>query len=577
MSVTAPTKTRASVLIVAAIILTTMASLIWITARSYYTDAALSSTRQRGAFYRSTLVAALEQFEHLPPVLSEDAVLTNALTDAQTRQQASERLNRFTQTSGLEAIFLMDGTGMTIAASNAGTPSSFLGQSYAFRPYFNDAMAGDTGAFFAIGATTHQPGYFLSHPMPGPDGTPLGVIALKRDLTQLARDWAASGEQVFVSNAAGVIVLSGVDNLTWRAVRPLPNEELAALRESRQFANQPLLPLPDFDASSDQVYINGTPMLHVALPVGQLGWQLHYVTPQAAIVVRARLVLGIAAFAILAALALFLVTRQHRTRRALGQSQEARRSLARANAALAEEIVERREAQLSLAAAQADLERSSRMAALGQLSASVTHELGQPIAAMQTWLGASALPGGTTDPETTALLARLTSLVARMQGIVRQLRFFAHPQPPVLSPTDLRETATSAMELVSADSAVPITCTLPDSPVILPVDAPRLEQVLVNLLRNARDASTDQPIHLTLRSTAEQVEITVRDRGHGLSSPDAVFEPFFTTKASGQGMGLGLAISAAIVREHGGTLRSVPVDGPGAEFTVTLPTGTLDA
>ena len=567
----APRRAALAALVLAALALA--AGLIWSLARDYYVEDARSTAQQRGAFYRSTIVAALEQFDHLPAVLSEDPLLANALALQAVRPSANARLDRFARAAGLDAIYLMDPTGLTVAASNAGTPNSFVGQSYAFRPYFTDAMQGASGAFFAIGATTRQPGYFLSAPIPGADGAPVGVVALKRDLTQLARDWAASGEQVFVSNGAGVVVLSGTEALTYRAVAPLDAAARDALAASRQFGNQPLLPLAGFDADAAVTVLEGTPMVHAALPVGRMGWTLHYVTPLAGPLAQARLVLGVAAFAILALLAVLLVTRQRRIRRALGLSQEARRSLARANAALAAEIAERREAQASLAAAQADLERSSRMAALGQLSASVTHELGQPIAAMQTWLGASALPGGSTDPETTALLARLGGIVGRMQGIVRQLRFFAHPQPPETRPADLREVVIAAIDLMDARAAPRIVADLPPDPVIAPVDAPRLEQVLVNLLRNARDASepSDPPIRVSLRPAGTTVRIAVRDYGHGLSAPEAVFEPFYTTKASGEGMGLGLAISAAIVREHHGTLSSMQVEGRGAKFVVTLP------
>ncbi|WP_316012968.1 ATP-binding protein [Roseobacter sp. HKCCA0434] len=554
------------------LVLLVTAFAVWHGTRLLTRDAALEAAAQRAELYRASLIAALEQFDHLPPVLSEDPLLTRALSDPAARPAANARLTRFAAEAGLDALYLMDRSGLTIAASNAGTPGSFEGQNYGFRPYFIEALAGGRGAYFAIGATTNAPGFFLSAPI-GADPLPLGVVALKRDLTDLTEAWIAGGEQVFVSDESGVIVLSALPELTYRTLRPLGPRDRDRLAFARQFGTEPLTPLDDFTGGAT-TRLSGQEMLHVTRPVGRLGWQLHYFTPRARVLARANTALGLFALAALSGFALWLILRGRRVRRALGISQEARRALSRANAALAAEIEERREAQLALAAAQADLERSSRLAALGQLSASVTHELGQPIAAMRTWLGAADMPGSGHDPDTRALLDRLGAITDRMQGIVRQLRHFAQPQKPDLRPVDLRLVATRAAEVAAPGTPEAITLDLPDAPVLSRADAARLEQVLINLLRNAREASaghTDRPVTLRIETTDVSALLQVRDHGRGLDQPDRVFEPFFTTKPSGGGMGLGLAISATIMAEHGGTLRAEAAEGGGTRFIASLP------
>ncbi len=137
----------------------------------------------------------------------------------------------------------MDGDGQTIAASNFDRPGSFLGQNYGFRPYFREAIAGGTGRFHAIGATTGLPGYFIADPVRGADGEIAGAIAIKVDLSVLEESWRNSGEQVLLANADGVVLLASDPAWQYRALYPLSEAQRAEIEAARQFTGQPLDPL----------------------------------------------------------------------------------------------------------------------------------------------------------------------------------------------------------------------------------------------------------------------------------------------------------------------------------------------
>jgi len=217
------------------------------------------------------------------------------------------------------------------------------------------------------------------------------------------------------------------------------------------------------------------------------------------------------------------------------------------------------------------LARSSKLAALGQLAASVTHELGQPLSAMKNHLAAADIAASSD----TGLISKLSGLVTRMEGIATELRFFAKPGKPTMERIDLRRVWKGAFELTEAEisaKGVKLETDLPNGPLWVDGNLLRLEQVVVNLVKNALRAmsDTDQP-SLKIR-IGTPAFVSVRDTGPGLNgaSIENLREPFFTTRASGTGLGLGLAISAQIAAEHNGQLKSVD-HKDGAEFVLSLP------
>jgi len=558
--------------------------LVFFSARSYFESLELQRAQSRVTLYRSTLISALERYQHLPFVLAHDPYVIRA-AEGIGREALNRRLASFAAEADLDAIYLMDRTGLTVAASNFDQDLTFLNQNYGFRPYFRAALAGERGQFFGIGATTSRPGYFIAEPVRAPSGGIAGVVALKLDLSGLERAWSDGGETVFVSNHDGIVLLSSESSIRYRALDTLTVDQRREIQARKQFGQEALAPLDWRRLGQDRVGLDGVSHLHVTAPIPGSDWMLHFLSAERDVLTRAWLVVVGAAILVIVVSAAGLYLRIRRVRESLTESQAARRKLQAANIDLAREIEERREAERRLEKAQSELARTSKLAALGQLAASVTHELGQPISAMKNYLAAAeldAVPG-----EHSETFSRLSSVVGRMERLTQQLRFFARPsgvgtKGEPLGPVDLKDVWGEAFALIEPDldgAGIKLDAWLPDTPVTVRGDRLRLEQVIVNLCRNAILAMQPAPRRkLTVRvdRSGGWGRLSIRDTGPGLGglTIEALQEPFVTTRASGEGMGLGLAISAEIVKEHDGRLaaRDIPEEeGGGAEFTVTLP------
>jgi two-component system C4-dicarboxylate transport sensor histidine kinase DctB len=227
--------------------------------------------------------------------------------------------------------------------------------------------------------------------------------------------------------------------------------------------------------------------------------------------------------------------------------------------------------------AEQTLEQSSKLAALGEMSAAVSHELNQPLAAMKTYLaGARLLLRRNRPEEALSSFGRIDDLIERMGAITRQLKSYARKGQQAFSPVNMADALASSLSMMEPQlrqRQVQIAQILPDTPVYTLGDRMRIEQVLVNLLRNALDATKSErhPSVEIILSAGETVTLTVRDNGPGIEDLDALFEPFYTTKQPGDGVGLGLAISSGIVADLGGRLTARNGQAGGAVFEMQLP------
>jgi two-component system C4-dicarboxylate transport sensor histidine kinase DctB len=233
--------------------------------------------------------------------------------------------------------------------------------------------------------------------------------------------------------------------------------------------------------------------------------------------------------------------------------------------------------QETLAVAEQTLEQSSKLAALGEMSAAVSHELNQPLAAMKTYLaGARLLLKRNRSDEALSSFGRIDDLIERMGGITRQLKSYARKGQEAFSPVDMGDALNSSLAMMEPQlrqRQVQITRIVPDERVEVMGDRLRIEQVMVNLLRNAIDATKSEakPKVEIMLSAGETATLTVRDNGPGIEDLDALFEPFYTTKQPGDGVGLGLAISSQIVTDLGGRLTARNGQAGGAVFEMQLP------
>lgn len=310
-----------------------------------------------------------------------------------------------------------------------------------------------------------------------------------------------------------------------------------------------------------------------AAPAEGTGLTVHVFHPRRLVSDRVRDVLSIEimVMSLLATLAFFMDSQlSQRAYSDLSADAEALKSL---NARLSEEIAERRRIEKALA-------QASKLAALGQMSAAVAHELNQPLAAMKTYLAAARRLQDRGDATAAAdNLGRVDGLIGRMATLTRDLKAFARKDSPTTRPADLGAAVRHAAEILAdrvTAAGARLSLDLGDAPAPVMAEAHRLEQIALNLMQNAIDAveGAKKPrIDVALSVTPAHLRLSVSDNGPGLPAgePEQVFAPFFTTKRAGEGLGLGLAISAAIAEDLGGTLAAENQKGGGACFVLSLP------
>lgn len=575
----------------------------------------------------------LERYESLSYLVASHPVVGEAL-DTGT-PDAIARANRYLEDANAHAhadvAYIIRADGLCLSASNWNRSDSFVGSQYRFRPYFIDAMNAHVGRFFGIGTVSHVPGYYISQPVYR-DGRIVGAAVVKLNL-----EWfpgTDANEPLFVVDKHGVIFLSSVRGWKYRAVRDLPSSAAAAIEEARQYADEPITSLairpvralnaPDVpDAQIVRVGARRFSPYYLLTQraVGAPQWQLMTLAPVESVLDDARNTTAAvgSGFVSLCLLGFYWRMRRARLRdmmkgRALlqkaygelNQRVEARTAdLSAANAQLQTEVAERTRAENELRAAHEELLQTSKLAALGQMAAGITHELNQPLAALRTFSDNTRVlieRGALTDAREN--LEAIGELTDRMGKITNQLKLFVGRNQPHSARSLVVRALYNALHLlqkrlqgVALDVRLCERQTLPDPqaaqafgavngyrPMDVTTEYPslaaycddlRLEQALINLIGNALDSL--EPVAaprliVDLDVADDALAITVRDNGPGIPADvlPRVFEPFFTTKQTGKGLGLGLAIVSSIARDCGGSLAARNDLGGGAAFVLTL-------
>jgi two-component system C4-dicarboxylate transport sensor histidine kinase DctB len=534
------------------------------------TDRFTESTRNRAelriALYSGNLLAELRQNAIVPQLLSRDPALIEALTRSDY-SLSTQRLISFVEEIGAASLMLYDIDGRTVAA----TDRNRLGASHRQEAYFVDALRSNSTVFSVIPRDTGGYRFFYSRRIQE-GGTNLGVIAAEVDLQRFERAWAGISDAVIVTDSTGDIIMATEPR--WRG---LTESEALSNQTPQSAIERAIKATADWTALPADAYLQGEAVMRLSSRIPFRGWRITSYTTYASVreKVNGVLALEVMGFAILLALTFYALSRRTAGRAALFQRESA--ELRALNAALQREVAERKRVQQTLAVAEQTLEQSSKLAALGEMSAAVSHELNQPLAAMKTYLaGARLLMQRNRLEEALASFGRIDDLIERMGAITRQLKSYARKGQQQFSPFDMGEALASALSMMEPQlrqRQVQINRILPAEPVQVMGDRMRIEQVLVNLLRNALDATKSErnPTVEIILSAGETATLTVRDNGPGIEDLDSLFEPFYTTKQPGDGVGLGLAISSGIVSDLGGRLTARNGQHGGAVFEMQLP------
>jgi two-component system C4-dicarboxylate transport sensor histidine kinase DctB len=530
----------------------------------------------------SALDADLARFDYLPALLEMTPVvpaLLEAPASPQLRDAANRYLNGVNASVGAEMLYVLDRSGTSVAASDWDQPGTTVGQDLSFRPYVNDAVKNGRGRFYGVGITSRKPGYYLSYPLRR-DELVRGVAAVKINIEEAERGWRKLPGQVVLLDERGVVILSTLEGLKYRPVAPLDAAQLAEVQRSRPYGEAPLNPLhwttlQALTAGAELISLEGQAQLASTRTLQRAAWRLVALDDMAPLRVTARYaaITASLAMAVLLLLAVTLWQRQRAVRHKLA-SQAA---LQAAHDSLESTVVAR---TAQLRSAQSDLVHAGKLAALGQMSAGMVHELNQPLTALRTLSdSAGILLDNDRRDEVRGNLQRISGIVDRLARLTSRLKTFAHKSQQPLQPVPLLRSIADTQALLAAevkehDIRIEIDVRPPELSVM--ADETAIGSLLANLMGNAIDAIKGgrlRILRIEARAQGDRVVLSVSDTGPGIRADilPRLFEPFVTSKPAGAGLGLGLVISAQLVRAIGGTLRASNRAEGGACFDVDLP------
>ncbi|PKH88008.1 ATP-binding protein [Colwellia sp. Bg11-28] len=550
----------------------------------------------------------LGRFDRIPTVLSKHPLLSQALTSP-NEQSRITKLNQLladirTMTQASD-IYLIDKNGITIGASNWQLPNSFVGMNFMFRPYFQDALKGKLSHYYAVGLSSGKRGFYYAYPVVV-DGVIAGVIALKISIADIEEQYkktvlndsfnfliVAPDDVVFISDRPEwrlktIGNLSKAKQLNLIAEKRYTDKEISSLNvediSNHYLPNDlgsELLEVTSNNTESEEVFALNKLMKTA-------NWQVHLWSSVALMKKQQNLliILSASGYLLMVFLLLFANERLKNARR-LKQSQqllekkvkERTADLSASNVKLHEEIAQRQQAQTQMNKMRDELIQSEKLALIGSMSASINHEINQPLTALRSYSeNALAYQERSMTDKVKNNLSLIIGLVDRLSDIVSQFNSFSKKSTGVTTAVDVQMSLMAAMSIVK-HQAKAARVEFTNKPCLKAVhvygDAIRFEQVLVNLLSNAIQALSEQEhkqISISVYDVKERVIIEIRDNGPGIlvDNIDRVFEAFFTTKEN-FGLGLGLSISHRIIESMQGQLNVSNHPDGGAIFTISLP------
>ena len=538
---------------------------------SFFTSKYLNDIKQEGEIRLTqnerNIVSELQKNSVIPQFLVRDQSIWNALLSnnfSSLPQMFSEFINEIS----IESITLMDRTGQIVAVAG----KENLNVNSSNKIIFNTAISTNDTVMNIIEKDENEFGFFYSRKIEN-DQRVLGVLSIEVDLKKFENSWKSAGERIFISNGEGKIVLATEPK--WKGL----SDDLAWKNQnSKNIIKRGYSVAKGWvDSNESDQYFNDSSFVRFNKNIPILNWKMSSFENYSGVRERVNTILAleILIFLLLLVLSLYSLNRKKILR--LNLFEEETIKLRELNKKLETEMEQRKRVEKNLLAVEQTLEQHSKLAALGEMSAAISHELNQPLAAMKTYLaGASLLLKRNRPQETVAALMRIDGLIHRMGEITKQLKSFARKNTESFVPLNFNDAILEAMSIMEPQlkqSGIKIDTNIPSEPVLIVGDQQRLEQVIINLIRNAIDALDDTELPSITISLYKNnsVRFSIRDNGKGINNLEKLFEPFQTSKDPGKGLGLGLAISSNIISELGGSLSGENLTPTGAEFTIKLP------
>jgi two-component system C4-dicarboxylate transport sensor histidine kinase DctB len=516
-----------------------------------------------------SLNGLLNKFRSLPPILSRQQDVINLFRPNFSRDKIRDKLTQLAYFSGARDVALYSLDGGYYASAREVFPTSLRASKDSEQLLIapTESRLGRATLLFETGDRLYG---FSS--LVGGVNQPVGIVVFFVDLSTIENAWALSRLPIFVTNQDEQIILSNVAE--WRG----------------KYLKDAIV----IETASPQVYFENElrDAEPIVKPLTLLEWDMHVLglTPTLNKTKRYAVLLSFLV-TITVALALILFVRRRdaaiqaeRLERANALRlerlvQRRTRDLNDSNISLQKEIDERKLAEERLIKAQEEVIRAAKLAAIGQMSATLSHEYNQPLAAIGTYAENAEKFLELQKPDRASEnLGFIRQQVERMGALSRTLLGFARKPDSESHPVSLHAVIDESVLLCSPrarKSTVELQIEKPTHPLFVLGGKIRLTQVFVNLITNAIDATAsrdDAIVRLRVSESNNQVIVEVADNGSGIDPEIAqqIFEPFFTTKEAGVGLGIGLSIVSDLVREFGGTIAVSDSDLGGASFRVSL-------
>lgn len=584
----------------------------------------------------------LEKFKQIPDLLSHDQRLLsyfdeNAQASKITTMQLNKLLFDWSNQSQADTIYIHDQSGTVVASSNYQKTRTFVGENFSFRPYFTSAIKGDKTHYVALGARSNVRGYFLSSPLYVADNI-VGVITVKVSLENLENILTSDDFEIVVLDSNQVVFLSSQHDWLYQSLLPLTQTQQQEIARNRQYGQSQISIIDAFQASSvtssNPPTSNQTQLMTNQLsrlgsfklyPASTSNNQYQVVALKETKTELRKVLQVDAIFMVIYSLVVLIVWSWRQTYLAkialtqlnqnLEQTVDKRTHyLKQSNDQLQQTIYQYQESQLKLKQTEQELTQTAKLAVLGELSASINHEINQPLAALRTYSENSLklLEMERTDlvksnlEKMIALNSTITDIIARLKVFTRKVTKQEHH---VANLHQAVNNSTSIMNAVMIKQGITLRLsTIPDD-LNIAIHPTELEQVLVNLIHNATQALQQQAFkqqafqqqalqqqdrlqqaieqqsldHQDLTQPAspqigiewqlqnDTCKITVWDNGIGMADDklNQLFDPFFTTKP--EGLGLGLSISKRIIEAYNGTITASQHQPSRMMFTLDIP------
>jgi two-component system C4-dicarboxylate transport sensor histidine kinase DctB len=533
---------------------------------------------------------ALSHYENIPAVLAQNPILEQGLLD-QRNPQTIEKLNAYLselqQVTESSDIYLTDALGVAIAASNWDVPNSFINHDYSFRPYFIDAISGKSGRYYAVGTSSNKRGFYFANPVYH-RGVVLGVVVVKVDISLIEQQSSgiaiASQYEFMISDPDNIVFLSSINSWRFNSLTPLTQAKRFALNSSKRYANRPIGELsvsPLFmlgNSDTKQVYKISSSEGHAKyLERHQLmpnaNWNVHILTPMKPLYESLPPIMLLAAtlYLLLTLFILYSIERRKNLRR-MHQAQNLLEQRVK------ERTLDLEQANTQLKDTQDELIQAAKLTVIGSLSASINHELNQPLAALrsyaqntQTFIGRNMIEDASSN------IKIMIELTDRLADIIGQFKSFTRKSQGKDNATEINQSIEQALTIVQPEmdkQGVKLSLKLLTGKCQIWGDSVRLQQVLVNLISNAIVAmqqSTERQLQIEVYCDSK-VNISIQDSGPGVreSQMNKIFEPYYTTSER-QGLGLGLSISQRIIESMQGSITVENAIHCGAIFHIILP------